>query len=102
MLTNTSKERVKYCASNNMDVFHKRNKVNEITQKNAYYMTQSIENSIYRKFQNPKIIYSVRSQYCIYLVDKWASLVAQLVKNPPAMQETLARFLGSENPLKKG
>ena len=24
----------------------------------------------------------------------WASLVAQLVKNPPAMQETLVQFLG--------
>ena len=24
----------------------------------------------------------------------WASLIAQLVKNPPAMQETPVRFLG--------
>ena len=32
----------------------------------------------------------------------WASLVAQLVKNPPAMQETLVRFLGWEDPLDKG
>ena len=32
----------------------------------------------------------------------YASLIAQLVKNPPAMQETLVRFLGRENPLKKG
>ena len=33
-----------------------------------------------------------------------ASLVAQLVKNPPAMQETWVRFLGWEDPLgeKKG
>ena len=30
-----------------------------------------------------------------------ASLVAQLVKNPPAMQETPVWFLGWENPLKK-
>ena len=28
-----------------------------------------------------------------------ASLVAQLVKNPPAMQETLVRFLGQEDML---
>ena len=27
-----------------------------------------------------------------------ASLVAQLVKNPPAMQETQVRFLGQEDP----
>ena len=31
-----------------------------------------------------------------------ASLVAQLVKNPPAEQETLVRFLGQEDPLEKG
>ena len=30
------------------------------------------------------------------------SLVAQLVKNPPAMQETLVQFLGQEDPLEKG
>ena len=38
-------------------------------------------------------------QYC------WASLVAQLVKNPPAMQETRetwVRSLGWEDPLEKG
>ena len=32
----------------------------------------------------------------------WASLVAQMVKNPPAMQETPVRFLGQEDPLEKG
>ena len=31
-----------------------------------------------------------------------ASLVAQLVKNPPAMQETPVQFLGREDPLEKG
>ena len=31
-----------------------------------------------------------------------ASLIAQLVKNPPAMQETPVRFLGREDPLAKG
>ena len=31
-----------------------------------------------------------------------ASLIAQLVKNPPAMQETLGRFLGQEDSLEKG
>ena len=31
----------------------------------------------------------------------WALLVAQLVKNPPAMQEILVRFLGQEDPLEK-
>ena len=31
-----------------------------------------------------------------------ASLIAQLVKNPPAIQETLVLFLGWEDPLEKG
>ena len=35
----------------------------------------------------------------IYL---WTSLVAQLVKNPPAMWETWVRSLGWEDPLEKG
>ena len=32
----------------------------------------------------------------------WASLVAQLIKIPPAMQETWVRSLGWEDPLEKG
>ena len=32
----------------------------------------------------------------------WASLVAQLVKNPPAMQETWVQSLAWEDPLEKG
>ena len=36
------------------------------------------------------------------LLCSWASLVAQLVKNPPAMQKTPVRFLGREDPLEKG
>ena len=32
----------------------------------------------------------------------WASLVAQLVKNPPSMKETWVRSLDWEDPLEKG
>ena len=32
----------------------------------------------------------------------WASVVAQLVKNPPAMWKTWVQSLGWENPLEKG
>ena len=32
----------------------------------------------------------------------WASLVAQLVKNPSAMQEALVQFLGQEDLLENG
>ena len=35
------------------------------------------------------------------LQDSWASLVAHLVKNQPAMQETWVRSLGWEDPLEK-
>ena len=31
----------------------------------------------------------------------WASLIAQLVKNPPAMQETPVQFLGQEDPQRR-
>ena len=36
------------------------------------------------------------------MVIREASLISQLVKNRPAMQETLVRFLGQEDPLEKG
>ena len=36
---------------------------------------------------------------CVYMR---ASLVAQLVKNPPAMQKTWVKSLGWEDPLEKG
>ena len=29
-------------------------------------------------------------------------IIAQLVKNPPALQETPVQFLGQEDPLEKG
>ena len=32
----------------------------------------------------------------------WASLVVQLVKNPPIIQETWVRSLGWEDPLEEG
>ena len=33
---------------------------------------------------------------------RWSFLIAQLVKNPPAMWETWVRSLGWEDPLEKG
>ena len=38
----------------------------------------------------------------IFIYLHWASLVAQMVKNPPAMQETWVRSLGWEDPLEEG
>ena len=41
---------------------------------------------------------TLSKNWYVYL---WASLVAQLVKNLPAIQETVAQFLGREDPLEK-
>ena len=43
-----------------------------------------------------------RSKHGLIYLEVHTPLVAQLVKNPPAMQETLVRFLGGEVPLEKG
>ena len=37
-----------------------------------------------------------------HLLLTWASLIAQLVKNPPAVQEALVQFLDQEYPLEEG
>ena len=37
-----------------------------------------------------------------YNNDTRVSLIAPLLKNPPAMQETPVQFLGLEDPLEKG
>ena len=39
---------------------------------------------------------------CYPLQYSWASLVAQTIKNPPAMQETWVQSLGWEDPLEDG
>ena len=38
----------------------------------------------------------------LHIASIWASLVAQLVKNPPSMQKTWVQSLGWEDPLEKG
>ena len=49
-------------------------------------------------------VYLTQDSYPEYTVKsyKQASLVAQMVKNPPAMQETQVQSLGQEDPLEKG
>ena len=37
----------------------------------------------------------------LFIPDNWASLVAQLVRNPPALRETWVRSLGREDPLEE-
>ena len=43
----------------------------------------------------------VRKVSRLFISDTWTSVVAQMVKNLPAMQETQARSLGQEDPLEK-
>ena len=45
---------------------------------------------------------SAREGIVYPLQHSWASLVVQLVKNPPVMQETWVQSLGWENLLEKG
>ena len=52
-----------------------------------------------------KIQYSqiIQTKYTANIfVSSWASLVAQMVKNLPAMQETHIESLGRKDPLEKG
>ena len=42
------------------------------------------------------------SAFILHFLTSWASLIAQLVKNLPAMQETPVWFLGQEDLLEKG
>ena len=36
-----------------------------------------------------------------FVASLWASLMAQIVKNPPARQESWVRFLGRKDPLEE-
>ena len=49
-----------------------------------------------------KLMYYYIKLMCYYINLIRASVIAQLVKNPPAVWETLCRFLGPEDPLEKG
>ena len=59
-----------------------------------------------KKKTNFHKILLIKTKSIISIIYKYpivrASLVAQLVKNPPAMQETPVQFLGWEHPLEKG
>ena len=57
--------------------------------------------SVSRTFGLLEIIL-VRTVSCNMVYSIMASLIAQLVNNPPAMQEILVWFLGREDPLEEG
>ena len=49
-----------------------------------------------------EIIFYLFCNTQVSYVQQWDSLVAQLVKNLPAMQEIPVQFLGCEDPLENG
>ena len=51
--------------------------------------------------QKAKQICHILATIYIVFMTIWASLMAQMVKNPPAVQETWVQSLGWENPLEK-
>ena len=61
-------------------------------------MIFDLADSLQRSRDSQKTYPTFESHYC----EERASLIAQLVKNLPAMQETLAGFLGREESLEKG
>ena len=48
------------------------------------------------------LFWSFVCSFDLDLSNNWASLVAQMVKNLPALQETWIQSLGQEDPLEKG
>ena len=57
--------------------------------------------SVSRTFRLLEIIL-VRTVNCNMIYSVMASLISQLVNNPPAMQETPVQFLAQEDQLEKG
>ena len=57
---------------------------------------------LFKNFPEFVVIHTVKGFGVVNKAEVDVSLEAQLVKNPPAMQETPVRFLGQEDPLEKG
>ena len=68
----------------------------QVTYKNWKKQGNRFTSRASRKKNNPMDIFIL-----VQLDLHWASLIAQLVKNLPAMQETQVRFLGREDPLEE-
>ena len=67
-------------------------------QRYKNFLQKSYNKLIKSFVYNLAIVVSHISSYNI----QQSSLVVQLIRNLPAMQETLVQFLGQENPLEKG
>ena len=65
-------------------------------------MTTTEQDERYGLHRNKGKLLNDQMIICINSMSSSVSLVAQLVKNPPAMQETPVRFLSWEDSLEKG
>ena len=63
-------------------------------------MTTCLSNQVYPAVPLLRELFNSKGEG--NLINCWASLIAQLVKKLPAMQETQVQFLGREDPLEKG
>ena len=64
------------------------------------YLLFQVNIKSFSRSKNPRLEGLLRLHLVIHY--SWASHVAQLVKNLPAMQETLVGSMGWEDPLEKG
>ena len=62
---------------------------------NDFFFSIVVEYTYHKSYHFQSLKYTISDT-------EWASLIDQLVKNPFAVQDTLVRFLGWEDPLEKG
>ena len=66
-----------------------------------YIIQEKTSPFLYRRKRNVRDLLLNKQSNSTFLTSELASLVAQLVKNLPAMQETQVQALGREDPLEK-
>ena len=64
----------------------------------SYFYLKWLIGQVYFLYQDNVLSHNL----CCYITWYWPPLVAQMVRNLPAMQETQVWFLGQEDPLRKG
>ena len=69
---------------------------------NLGYSDNDKETSYFRKLGRSTYFPNSSQSFSFHLISYWASLVAQMVKSLPAVQDTWVQSLGSEDPLEKG
>ena len=68
----------------------------------CYHTQISACNRVYISIISRPCLFKKKNEYYTCKWEMGASLIAQMVKNLPAMQETWVQFLGQEDPLEKG